>query len=323
MAAKLTDMEITEISLVDEPANEAARVELFKSKKGSVCKDDEKDPNEKEPDGDPDDEGKPKGAKGKKVPMAKVAGAVLAAIDGLSDEIVAKALAGEFADNPDAAEAAAFIIKETVMDLQQLQKALGDAEGRIAELEKRATEAEAAVAAKDEVIKAKDAELDKLAADNQTEDEILKSLPEPIRKRIEEAELAKKKADETIEKMKAEAEEKAAIEKAKGFAVGIAPEVLGPLLARVAKGRSSEADAAELERIFKSVKAVSDRSPLFKSIGSDKPVEGDPEQILVAKAKEIEAANPGLSYAQAYDRALAQNPEVYTAYIAKRRPAAA
>jgi hypothetical protein len=324
MATQLTDMEIMEISLVDEPANDAARVEIFKSKK-AVCKDDEKDPNEAEPDNDEDDaSSKPgKGKKGaagsgKKVPMAKVAGAVLAAIEALSDEIVAKALAGEFAGNPDAAEAAAFIVKETAMDLQSLQTALADAEGRIAELTKRADEAEAKNRDLETVVKAKDAELDKLHADNADEDEVLKSLPEPVRKRIEDANKAAAAAQEEVAKMRAAADEREAIEKAKAIGIGDAAK-LGPLLMRIEKGKSGAEDAAEVTRLLKSAAELSAKSPLFKQFGSDVKVEGDPEELLKAKADEIRKGKPDLSPAQAYAKATEENPELYTAYVAKHR----
>ena len=48
---ELTDMEITEISLVDEPANDDARVVIVKAKSKPPM-DEEADPNEAEPDGD-------------------------------------------------------------------------------------------------------------------------------------------------------------------------------------------------------------------------------------------------------------------------------
>ena len=166
--------------------------------------------------------------------------------------------------------------------------------------------------------KAKDAELDKLAADNADEEEVLKGLPESIRKRIEEDRQARKAAEDQIAKMKVEAEEREAIEKAKAFGVG-EPGKIGPLLMRVAKGRSGAEDAAELERLFKSFGEIASKSPLFKSIGTDVKVDGDPEEILKAKAAEIRKERPSLTPEQAYAAAMDANPEVYSAYVAKHR----
>ncbi len=319
MATKLTDLEISEVSLVDEPANDEARVVVVKAKGGFKPCDDCKDAAACKAKGSCASASKP----GKKVPMAKVAGAVLAALNELSPQIVEKALA-DFSADPDAADAAAFVIKETVMDLQELQKALSDAEATIATLEKRATEAEEELKGKDEVIKAKDAEIDRLASEGtDPEAEVMKSLPESIRKRLEDADKVAKAASEEVAKMKAAAEEKEAVEKAKALKVGDA-EKLGPLLLRVAKGRSTEADAAELETLLKSAGEVASKSPLFKSIGTPLAADADPEAMLVAKAKEIEAGSKGtLTYAQAYDRAMTENPGLYDAYIAKRRQPAA
>lgn len=65
-----------------------------------------------------------------------------------------------------------------------------------------------------------------------------------------------------------------------------------------------------------------------KSVGAgviiQEPDEGDPEEVLKAKATEIQKASDGkLTFAQAYDEALKQNPSIYEAYIAKRRAPAA
>lgn len=315
---ELTDMEITEISLVDEPANDDARVVIVKAK--SMPKGEEADPNEAEPDADEDDEeeaaeAKPKG-KGKvkkSAPLsaARVAGAILVAINELSPQIVEKALAEGFSADSEAADMAEEIIKETIMDITQLSKALEEAEAKMEALEKRASDAETALKdANDTIAKAKA----EATPEEPNEEEVLKSLPEAIRKRLEKA----KEDEATIAKMAAEAEEKAAIAKARDLKVA-EPEKVGPLLLRVAKGKTTEDDAKVIETMLRQHAAISAVSPLFKSIGSAAAVEGDPEEILKSKALEIQNGNPKLTFAQAYDEALKQNPTVYDAYIAKRR----
>jgi len=311
MPQRLTDMEIHEISLVDEPANEDARVVIVKAKNGA-------------------DPSKPSS-------VAKVAGAVLAAIEEMSPQIVERAMAEGFSADPDAAAAATAILQETVMDMEAVTKALEDAEAKLDMLEKRATEAEAALQAKDEVIKAKDAELAELVAkgkskkadmkadDDETaeddEDEVMKSLPESIRKRLAEADALR----EEVRKANEKAELDAHIAKAKALGAADA-DAVGGLLLRVAKGTTTQDDAKALEDLLKSAKAVDDKSPLFKSLGTSAAVDGDPEAILKAKADEIVTKSSGkLTFAQAYDQALQENPGLYTAFIAKRRtpPAAA
>lgn len=333
---ELTDMEITEISLVDEPANDDARVVIVKAKSGFKPCDDCKDPkgcmakgkcgieksmDEDEDDMDEDDmEEKAKGKMKKSaapISAAKVAGAILTAITELSPQIVEKALAEGFSAQSEAADMAEEIIKETIMDITQLSKALEDAEAKMEALEKRASDAEAALKeANDTIAKAKPADD---AEPVQSEEDILKSLPEAIRKRLEKA----KEDEATIAKMAAEAEEKEAVEKARALKVP-EPEKVGPMLLRVAKGKSTAEDAKIIETLLKQHAAISAVSPLFKSIGSAAAVEGDPEEVLKAKATEIQKGSDGkLTYAQAYDEALKQNPAVYDAYIAKRRASAA
>lgn len=320
MPQLLTDMDIDEISLVDEPANDDARVVIVKAKGKKAPKGEEADPKENEPDGDDDDAD----AKGKKkVPMAKIAGAVLAAIEELTPQIVEKAVADGFSADPDAAASAAAIVKETVMDLESITKSLEDAEAKLAALEKRVNEADAELKDKDDVIKARDAEIASLktpsANDNAGDEEVIKSLPESIRKRLEAAETEAREAREAIEKSKAAAEEREAIEKAKALNVGDA-SLVGPMLLRVSKGTTTVDDAKTLEALLKSAGEIASKSPLFKSIGSSAAVDGEPEELLKSKATELmDASNGKLTYAQAYSKALSENPDLYNAYIEKRR----
>jgi hypothetical protein len=88
---------------------------------------------------------------------------------------------------------------------------------------------------------------------------------------------------------------------------------------RVAKGMTTAADATTLESLLKSVSAVAGDSLLFKSLGSDSSLDGEPEALLKTKAAEIQKANSGMTYEAAYAKALEQNPSLYNAYISKRR----
>lgn len=330
MPQRLTDMEIHEISLVDEPANEDARVVIVKAKGGFKPCDDCEDAEGCMKKGScamAKGYGQPEAKKS--VPMAKIAGAVLAAIEELAPQIVEKAMAEGFSADPDAAAAATAILQETVMDMEAVTKALEEAEAKLETLEKRATEAEAALQAKDDVIKAKDAELAELVAksgakaaadEGNADEEVMKSLPESIRKRLEEADALRIE----IQKAKDKAELDAQIAKAKELGVADA-DAVGALLLRVMKGQTTAEDAKVMEDLLKAAKAVDDKSPLFKSIGTSAVADGEPEALLKAKADEIVAKSGGkLTFAQAYDQALQENPGLYNDYVAKRRnPAAA
>lgn len=285
MAQKLTDMIIDEISLVDDPANEQARVVITKAKAA--------------PEGQTGSEGS--------------------------------------SDNIETASADQF--KEFQMDMENLAKALEDAEAKLETLEKRTSDAEAALADATEVIKAKEAEIAELQkgykakaekgdkaeksddADMDDEDEdkkVMKSLPESIKKRLEDFEKRAAEAETTLAKMREEKDTADAIAKAKTLNFGKAEEI-GPLLMRVTKGLTTAADAELLERLFKAAGEQGKVTNLFRSVGSDTAVEGDPEVLMKAKAEEIRKANTGMSFEQAYAKAMDENPSLYNAYVAKRR----
>lgn len=312
MTTKLTDMTIDEISLVDDPANGEARVLIVKAKnpmKGTDAELSEEDEDEM------DDEAGAAKPKKKGYGMAGQMKKFREALEDaeLNDEQIdavekaAEAMASVITQTTTASAA-----KEEEMDLEALSKALGEAEAKLVALEKRADEAEAGLAEAQEIIKQKDAELaevKKSAGDG--EDEVLKSLPEAIRKRLEESEAA-------IAKMKAEADEKEAIAKAKALGVGEAEKV-GPLLMRVAKGATTDEDAKFLESLLKGVGEIAGKSALFKSLGSASQDEADPAQQLQNKADEIAKSNPKLTKEQAYAQAMKENPGLYNQYVAKRR----
>lgn len=266
MATLLQDMEIEEISLVDDGANPGARVEIWKSKaagSGHVT-------------GDPVDHQ-----------------------------------------------------QEIMMTLEELSAALEQAEARMDTLEKAKTDAEAKVAELDTVVKGKDAriaELEGTIAKGRTpadaDEAFLKALPEAAREAVVKARADAAEAKAALAKARDAGDTEAAIAKAKGLGFGKAEDV-GPLLMRVAKGKTTEADASALEQLLKSAGTMAAQSPLFRMAGSSAAVDGDPEELLKAKAAEIQKAKPKLTPEQAYTEALDANPDLYLASIAKRRAVAA
>lgn len=304
MPQQLSDMTIDEISIVDDPANEQSRVLIVKAKSQfTPCAD----------CASPD----------KCAEMQKCAASMQKANSDTASK--GQAMTGGNSVDPDAAALAAASFQEFQMDIENLSKALEDAEAKLGALEKRADEAEGKLKDAEDVIKAKDAEIETLKksaekpAPEPTEEEVYKSLPEAVRKQLDAA----KEATEALAKMKAEAEQTEAITKAKTFGVGNADEV-GPLLLRVQKGMTTEQDAQVLEQLLKSVGELTKGSKvvLFKSLGSSTATDGEPSALLQAKADEIHKAAEGkLTKEQAYAKAVDENPGLYNDYINKRRTA--
>jgi predicted nucleic acid-binding Zn-ribbon protein len=308
MPNQLSDMTIDEISLVDEGANGEARVVIFKAKADfKTCADCET----------PDKCARKRSCMG--------------ATNTDEDTNVLSKLLSRFGQtdpggtprNPDAAASAAAQLKEQDMDIEALSKALEDAEGKLVALEKRTTEAESALEDAQAVIKAKDDEITDLkqaTKAQESDEDVMKSLPEVVRKRIEESEAKAKAAEEAVAKMQAATETQEAIAKAKTLGFGNAEEV-GPMLLRVRKGLTTAADADALETMLKAQSEQGKVAHLFKAMGTTQAVDGDPELIIKAKADEIRAVNKGMTAEQAYAKAVEENPALYNAYVAKRRAA--
>jgi hypothetical protein len=297
MATALSDMKIEEISLVDDGANPGAKVEIFKAKM--------------KPCGDckTPDACMKKGACMKKSDDYDD--------DDMDDDDGDMAQRGRRAMAKSAAPAAA-LRQEFEMDLEELSKSLEAAEAKLDELEK-------ANAGLTDVVKAKDARIAELegtiakAADPAAADDaFLKSLPEVAREAIVKARKAEADAKAELQKARDKQDAEAAIAKAKALGFGNADEV-GPLLVRVAKGMTTADDAQALEKLLKSAGEIAGASPLFKAMGAAAAVEGDPAELLKAKADEIQKANTGMTYEAAYAKAVDQNPALYGAYVNKRR----
>lgn len=335
MATELLDMEIGEISLVDDGANPGAKVVIVKAK-FSPCADC-KDSAMCKKNGKCASEPVAKGMTGFDLKIAQsqlfdnfwrltdaLRDSIRESFDGESpsedvgkniDAFVAKLKALV----PDAtAVSKALGNKEINVDLEELKKALGDAEAKLTELSKAMEGQTAVIKAKDDEIAALKTDVNKAKNPGAADEEFLKSLPEAARTEIVKLRQATADAAAQIAKANEQRETDQAIAKAKTFGVG-KPEDLGPLLMRVAKGKTTEADAAALEQVLKSAGEVSSKSPLFKSAGSAAAVDGDPDEILKSKAAEIKKAKPGLSDAQAYTEALEANPALYEASLAKKR----
>lgn len=234
--------------------------------------------------------------------IAETADQYSEAVKEISSRLVGKSSAGIDPAITKAADEAAAYIQEFAMDLEAIEKALEEANEKIEALTKERDEAVAksgTTADPDEVWKS--------------------SLAPAVRERIEKMEREAAEDRALIKKMADNKAEAVAIEKAKAFGVGDA-EQIGPALARIAKA-ADEADVALIEdALTKAGKAVKDAS-LFKSAGVNAGnavnFEGDPEAVVKAAAEEIQKAD-GCTYEVAYTKALERNPEAYTALEQER-----
>ena len=301
---KLRNIRLKRISLVGTPANEHARVVLYKraDKEAPVRKDGD--------DGDMDVKG---------MQVCPKCGAKLA---------------------KDAQECAKCGMKMGSMKMIDLNK-IQDEEVRKA-VAKMATDLEAATkAAEDE--KAKRIEAEKkvaapaAAAAAPAQADILKELSPAARTLVEkaQADAVKAQADAT----KAQADAKLAndairkmaddrvtdtyISKAKAYGnLALKAAEWGPLLKRVAEGTSTEADAQEIMRVLASSNAIAKSLFVQRGTHADTGVAKGAEAEIMAKAKElreqVQKSGEKLSQPEAMDRVIKENPELYKQYLAEQ-----
>jgi hypothetical protein len=166
--------------------------------------------------------------------------------------------------------------------LEAETKARADAEAKIAELEGELAEAKKSAEASDE-----------------SEDEVMKSLPEDVRKRIEDAEARAQEAERIAKAERETRLDGEYVAKAgKLDKLSLEADKFGPMLRKVAEQDAET--AAEIERVLTAANESLSKSELFKSIGDGSAVVGDAEAKLDAMAKKY-ADDHKVSYAKAYD----------------------
>lgn len=151
----------------------------------------------------------------------------------------------------------------------------------------------------------------------------LEAIPEEVRPAIEalwkEHEEAIRKAQELEAVLKEERDRqltKEFVAKASAFAnLPIKPEELGPVLKRVSE--SSQEDYQLIEQVLKAADEALGQSRLFAELGSEIPG-SEPLGKVEAMAKEL-VAKSGITYEQAVDRVLVENPELYTEYLRAKK----
>jgi len=160
-----------------------------------------------------------------------------------------------------------------------------------------------------------------------SDDEVLKSLPEPARAAFEQmqkqADEAVAKANEATETLRKEREQRADAEsvemvKSLGFLTVLDADKVGPALRKMRETDPATAD--EIEKALKSANAQAESADIFKSLGATgSAASGSAYDDLVAKGAAIQAVEPDLTKAQAFAKAVAANPDLYTAYQSERK----
>jgi hypothetical protein len=258
MAQQLTDLWLDEISLVDEPANKHATVQVVKMAKPKPGDDANTDPNNEEQD-DMDDMEK----------LAKGLEAAEASIASLTDK---------------------------------LEKAATENAGLKAELAK--------------------------AKGGDDADDVLKGLSPAARDLVQKAQADAAAATSQVAKMQEQQDTGVFIAKAAGLsdALVVKADELGPILYRIEKGSTTTADREKLEAVLKAANEAVRQSKHFAEVGKSSagvPGDGTAHAALAAAAAEIQKANPALSEAVAFTKAIQANPQVYDRYVDEQRRRAA
>lgn len=317
---RLLDMSISEISLVDRPANEGARAEFAKradkqanageppmrnSIKQSVQKfaaQDVEDMIDDDAEGEGFEEGD-EGDEGDDITLEEIADALdeaaaiieaeaEAAPDDESVEKIHKALVG-----------GAYLLAlaaDMDEDLEQASEEIAKRDIRIDELSTQIRKSGAEPIAK--------------AAD----DIDLGALPEPIRKKLEEGEVA------LSEVVKIRAEQELDAVRKRVERAGIAQtEAVSSLLIRVAKGASSQADADFILDMLGAAGNVAKAETLLKTFGERAGGEADQFDVRLAAAvqpimKAARESGSPISEAVAVAKAYEADPKLYEEYLARK-----
>lgn len=224
--------------------------------------------------------------------------------------VIAKALTASQAD-----EAAQTY--EVMMDNEQLAAALEAAEETLAKANSALEAAQEEIAKRDDMI----AQLRTPLTAATSDEDVMKSMPEAVRKRFEAQAEEIAKANALIGKLAEEREQGEYIAKAATIIDGLSADAatVGGLLHRIAKGKTTAEDAGEVERLLLAASAAVVAKGLTKPVGSrGYAAAGDASAKMDEAVAAIRKANPGVSAPVAFSKALEENPELYRAYLAER-----
>lgn len=161
-----------------------------------------------------------------------------------------------------------------------------------------------------EVLMAKVDELSKALVEDDFPDEsdILKSADPEVVELLKAAEARAAEAEEVAKAERSARLRREAVEKAGSYDVGVPTEELGEFLHNV--GEVLDSDTMEkLHDILKSATETAETVALFKELGGGGESLTGAEERLDSIAKGLQS--DGMTYEQAYERALTENPDLY------------
>lgn len=298
----LRELKLKRVSLVGEPANEHARVVLFKSAEKSPVKKDLYNVIPK--DAGDDDVMCSKCDKAMKANLIERAGAVCPNCGAPvpAGAMKMKEVLDKITD-PEVRKAVDALVASIAADRDAAVTLATEAENKRVAAEKKATPAP-------------------------TEEDLLKNIPESIRKRLEASEASAAESKSAILKMQDERTEREYVTKAKGLGnLSQDPTKFGPVLKRVAQGTATEADVAELDRVLRAANETC--KSLFRqraATSGDGGAAGSAWEQIRAKARELREtvlkSGDKLSEPDAIDRVIKEQPELYERYRAENMPVA-
>lgn len=146
-------------------------------------------------------------------------------------------------------------------------------------------------------------------------DDVMKDLPEEIRKRLEESDKRADEALEKLQKMQDQAETVEYLAKARQFdSLPVKPEEFGLVLKSIAKANLDAYTKVEAV-LLAANEACKKGNIIDKQIGSDGADSGgDAWAAVEAKAGELMKSNPSMTKEQAQTKVLRDNPELYGKY---------
>lgn len=199
---------------------------------------------------------------------------------------------------------------------EEEQKKRETAEAKVKALELDLTKAKMTPEAAEQKIKSLEADLAKAKMSPEERKKAERAeLPESVRKQLESNE-------ETIHKLQDERDDREYQKRAADLGLkGIAPAKLAPVLKRIAKGQSNSEDLADLERLLKALGAQVKTGSLFAEFGKGGFETGEPsaQQRTLARAKELQKADPKLNDADAISQVLKADESLAQDYLAESR----
>ena len=154
--------------------------------------------------------------------------------------------------------------------------------------------------------------------DSPTDDVNKADLPEPLRKRFEEMEKRAEEA-ERLAKAEREAREWEGFQKRAESLPHVGERDKVAEILKAAYGVSKENGEA-LEATLKAANEQIEKGRLFDEMGRDgNRGQSDAMTAVNKRAEEIRKADPALTEAQAFDKALQENPAAYAEYLKEAR----